>query len=103
MLRAEASQRGPAASQGAASPTRVVRVGTANHPSAAMAGRLAVEAALVETPAATPSCALLFSISRHDPTELLAAVRQSLSAAVPIYGGYAVGIISNDMLGYDGF
>lgn len=87
----------------AAAVDRAVRVGTADHPSTAMAGRLAVEQALDGAPARAPSFALLFSTSRHDPAELLTAVRKSLPEAVPVYGGYAVGIISKDMLGYDGF
>ena len=50
-----------------------------------------------------PAFALLFSTSRHDPIDLLTAVRTVLGADVPVYGGWAVGIISADMLGYDGF
>ena len=80
-----------------------VTVGVADHPDAARAARAATEQALRDGPATTPACALLFSTSRHDPGELLTAVRAGLGADVPIYGGWAVGIISADMLGYDGF
>ena len=80
-----------------------VTVGVGDHPDAAWAARAATEQALRDGPATPPACALLFSTSRHDPGELLTAVRAGLGADVPIYGGWAVGIISADMLGYDGF
>lgn len=80
-----------------------VTVGVADDPDAATAGRVAVEQALREAPTRAPNCALLFSTSRHDPRDLLASVKQALSGEVPVYGGYAVGVISADTLGYDGF
>ena len=80
-----------------------VTVGVGDHPDAALAARGATEQALRDGPATMPACALLFSTSRHDPKEILTAVRAALGADVPIYGGWAVGIISADMLGYDGF
>lgn len=80
-----------------------VTVGVANNPDAARAGRLAVEAARANAPEGAPVCALLFSTSRHDPKELLASVRAALPEGVPVYGGYAVGIIDAETLGYDGF
>jgi class 3 adenylate cyclase len=80
-----------------------ITVGVADAPQTAAAGRQAVERALADAPGRPPDCALLFSTSRHDPGELLAAVRRALPERVPVYGGYAVGIISGDYLGYDGF
>ena len=80
-----------------------VTVGVADHRDAAWAGRVAIAQALRTGPAMPPAFALLFSTSRHDPGELLAAVRAALGTDVPVYGGWAVGIISADMLGYDGF
>jgi class 3 adenylate cyclase/small ligand-binding sensory domain FIST len=78
-------------------------VGFADHPQAGQGGRTAVAQALADAPARPPHCALLFATSRHDPAELLAAVRGALPEGVPVYGGYAVGIVTNDRLGYDGF
>lgn len=84
-------------------PRNRIAVGVADAPAPALAGRTAVERALAEAPGRPPDCALLFSTSRHDPGELLTAVRRALPEGVPIYGGYAVGIITGDYLGYDGF
>jgi len=45
---------------------------------------------------------LLMSTSKQNPERLLAGVR-SVLGAVPVYGGYAVGVITNDRLGYEGY
>ena len=90
-------------SDGARIPRNKVSVGVADHPEAARAGRTAVTQALHDAPDRAPDCALLFATSRHDPAELYAAVHAALPAPVPVYGGYAVGIISESTLGYDGF
>ena len=80
-----------------------ITVGAADDPDAARAGHSAVAQALRGGPGRPPDCALLFATSRHDPVALDAAVRGALPAQVPVYGGYAVGVISADTLGYDGF
>ncbi len=46
--------------------------------------------------------ALMMSTSKQDPKRLLAGVR-SVLGEVPVYGGYAVGIITHDRLGYEGY
>ena len=80
-----------------------VTVGVADHPQAVRVARLAVEQAQLGAPPGPPDCALLFSTSRHDPAELLAALRAALPGDIPVYGGFAVGIIAAGMLAYDGF
>jgi class 3 adenylate cyclase len=80
-----------------------ITVGAANRRETAEAGRLAVQEAMTGAMGRAPDFALLFATSRHDPNELLKAVRAALPENVPVYGGYAVGIITNDALGYDGF
>ena len=90
-------------SQGLQLPGNSVTVGVADERDSGRAGRIAVERALEGAPAGVPHCALLFSTSRHDPAALLASVRDALGGEVPVYGGYAVGIISPQSLGYDGF
>ena len=80
-----------------------VTVGVADDRESSLAGRAAVGRALKGSPEGIPRCALLFSTSRHDPAALLASVREALGYDVPVYGGYAVGIISPETLGYDGF
>jgi len=47
-----------------------------------------------------PAFVLLFSTGRHDPQRLVDGVREVLH--VPVFGGYGVGIITNEHLGYDG-
>ncbi len=84
-------------------PGNVVAVGAADASSTVVAAGRAVEQALAGGPGRPPDCALLFSTSRHDPGELLSAVQNNLPAGVPVYGGFAVGIITRDTLGYDGF
>lgn len=80
-----------------------ITVGAANHRETAEAGRLAVQEAMADAMDRAPDFALLFATSRHDPNELLKAVRSALPEGVPVYGGYAVGIITHSVLGYDGF
>jgi hypothetical protein len=46
---------------------------------------------------------LVFSTSKHDPDALLAGLREVVGPHPRIIGGYAIGIITNDQLGYDGF
>jgi len=46
--------------------------------------------------------ALLFSTARHDQRILREAVVSAIGKPVPIYGGGAVGIITNDYFGYAG-
>lgn len=81
-----------------------VTVGTADNPNTALAGLAAVTQALAGMPpGCVPDGAFLFSTSLHEPHELLRAVRGRLPEGVPVYGGYAVGIIANDFLAYEGF
>lgn len=46
---------------------------------------------------------LLFSTSKHDPTALRDGVRSVVGPAPRIAGGYTVGVITAERLGYDGF
>jgi hypothetical protein len=46
--------------------------------------------------------AVMMSTSKQDPKRLLEGVR-SVLGDVPVYGGYAVGVITNDQLGYEGY
>lgn len=45
---------------------------------------------------------IMMSTSKQDPKRLLAGVR-SVLGDVPVYGGYAVGVITNERLGYEGY
>lgn len=46
--------------------------------------------------------AMLFSTSKHDPRHLRDGVRSVIGADAKLVGGYAVGVITNDRLGYGG-
>jgi hypothetical protein len=67
------------------------------------AGLAAAHAAWQEAGTGQPCLALLFSTSRHDPHVLGAAVREVVGPQARLVGGYAVGIITNDHLAYDGY
>jgi diguanylate cyclase (GGDEF)-like protein len=80
-----------------------VGVGYSDDPDSASAGTLAVRAA-VENSARRDACdvVLLFGTARHDMERLCAAAAAEAGGAARIYGGGAVGIITNDAFGYAG-
>ena len=47
--------------------------------------------------------ALVFTTSKHDPKAIRDGLRAALGPETRIVGGYAVGVITNDYLGYDGY
>src|SRR5262245_31263019 len=67
------------------------------------AGAQAAAAAIDGLRGARCDLVLLFSTSKHDPAALHGGVRSVVGAAPRLLGGYAVGIITNRELGYDGF
>jgi len=80
-----------------------VGVGHSDNPDTISAG---IQAALTAVAQAErgDSCdlVLLFSTARHDPSVLREAVVSVVGESVPIYGGGAAGIITNDYFGYAG-
>lgn len=46
---------------------------------------------------------LIFSTSRHDPHVIHQVIRCHVGSETRVVGGYAVGIITNDYLAYDGY
>ncbi|UQZ87825.1 hypothetical protein C4J81_00760 [Deltaproteobacteria bacterium Smac51] len=80
-----------------------VGIGYGDNPESAIAGREAVRMALRQADRQDPcDMALLFSTVRHDAAVLRAAVAAELGESVPIYGGGAAGVITNDYYGYAG-
>lgn len=78
-------------------------VGYCDNPNSVEAGKAAVKSAFEKSERDdAPSFVLLFSTSSHDTTALFYAVSSSVGKKVPIYGGGAVGIITNDTFGYAG-
>ncbi|MDR1840628.1 MAG: diguanylate cyclase [Holophagales bacterium] len=78
-------------------------VGYSDIPDSAAAGRHAAKNA-VKMAGRKESCdlALLFCTSRHDQKALREAVASVLGNSVPVYGGGAIGVITNDYYGYAG-
>jgi diguanylate cyclase (GGDEF)-like protein len=80
-----------------------VGVGYSDIPDSAAAGRQAVRAALEMSGRQDPcNVVLLFCTARHDPRQLRAAAATEAGASALVYGGGAVGIITNDTFGYAG-
>lgn len=80
-----------------------VGVGYSDNPDSVMGAVEAVSAALKEAGRSGPPClTLLFATARHEAEVLRGAVASVLGPGVPIVGGAAAGVISNDRFGYAG-
>ncbi|MEO5348472.1 MAG: FIST C-terminal domain-containing protein [Magnetococcus sp. YQC-3] len=80
-----------------------VGVGYSEETDSRTAGAQAARQAREQLGAGAISQALLFSTSRHDPAELAQGVRSIIGDDTPLVGGYAVGVITQEALGYDGY
>ena len=80
-----------------------VSVGYSDSPDSKVAGKQAAQAAL-EKSKRNDECSLvlLFSTARHNQTALRDEVAELVGKDCPIYGGGAVGVITNDKFGYAG-
>lgn len=76
-------------------------VGFADNANSFEAGQRAAREAIERSGAATPGLALGFCTGRHDHRACFEGMRSALGPT-PIVGGSAVGIITNDRLGYEG-
>lgn len=65
----------------------------------------AIQAAIAQIGGGNPSVqlALIFSTSRHNPQQIHQAIRAIVGEQTRIIGGYAVGIITQNALAYDGY
>jgi len=80
-----------------------VGVGYSDNPESWEAGLEAAKMAVARAGRAdTCDMALLFSTARQDQAALLGAVASVIGESVPIYGGGAAGVITNDYFGYAG-
>ena len=78
-------------------------VGYSDHPESEVAGVNAAKMALAQAGRSDPcDLAMLFSTARHDQVVLREAVVSVIGDSVPVYGGGAAGIITNDYFGYAG-
>jgi hypothetical protein len=83
---------------------RVARAATAyvDEADAHKAGAEAAAQALAAYGSSEVDVALCFHHGRHDGEEVLSGVHSQLPAGTPVVGGTAMGIITNDDLGYEG-
>lgn len=80
-----------------------VSVSYCDDPNSALAGQTAAQRALSKSNRDTPcNLALLFCTARHNQLVLRQAVSAVIGDTCPIYGGGAVGIITNHDFGYAG-
>ena len=80
-----------------------VGVGFSENPKSREAGIEAAKAAMAETGVSKCNLAMMYSTSKHDPTELRDGVRSAIGPESRLIGGYSNGIITNERLGYDGY
>ena len=79
-----------------------VGVGSSEDTNSRRAGIQAATQAASQLGGAPCDLVLLFATSRHDPKAVAQGVRSVLGPA-RIVGGHAVGVMTNDFLGYDGY
>ena len=83
-------------------PTKV-GVGYSQHANSHEAGAEAARAALRDAVLTSCNLVLLFGTEKHDPVRLRDGVREVVGSAARLIGGYSMGIITRDRLGYDGY
>ncbi len=77
-------------------------VGYSENPNSRDAGVEAAGAALAEAGIETCGLAILYSTPKHDPGQLREGIRAAIGPGASLIGGYAVGIITRNRLGYGG-
>ncbi|HUF50418.1 MAG TPA: FIST N-terminal domain-containing protein [Longimicrobiales bacterium] len=80
-----------------------VGVGWSENANSRQAGAEAASAALQRAGLSRCTLALIFATSKHDPVAFHAGARSVLGSGARVVGGYSVGIITNDFLGYEGY
>jgi hypothetical protein len=80
-----------------------VGVGFSDIPNSEEAGVEAARTAMAHAGVSRCDLAILFSTSKHDPVQLRNGVRSVIGRTSRLVGGYSIGIITRDELGYDGY
>jgi hypothetical protein len=80
-----------------------VGIGFSDLPNSEEAGLEAARAAMAHPGVSSCDLAILFSTSKHDPAQLRNGVRSVIGPTSRLVGGYSIGIITRDKLGYDGY
>jgi len=78
-------------------------VGYSENPKSFDAGIEVASAAMAEAGVDKCDLAIMYSTSKHDPSELRDGVRSKIGPAARLIGGYSIGAITNDKLGYEGY
>jgi len=78
-------------------------VGYSEKPKSYDAGVEATRAAITEAGVSECELAIMYSTSKHEPTELRDGVRSVIGPNARLIGGYAMGAFTKDQLGYDGY
>lgn len=78
-------------------------VGYSEQASSRDAGAEAAQAALDQGSLDACDLALMFATSKHDPVAFRDGVRSVLGPDARLFGGSAVGVITNEKMGYEGF
>ena len=78
-------------------------VGYSETPKSNEAGAEAAQAAMADGGLDRCDLALLYSTEKHDPAQLRDGVRSVVGSDARLIGGYSMGIITKDRLGYDGY
>lgn len=78
-------------------------VGFSESTSSREAGAMAAQAALEQGSLDACDLVLMFATSKHDPVAFRDGVRSVVGPVARLFGGSAVGLITNDHLGYEGF
>lgn len=78
-------------------------VGFSENPKSRDAGVEAASAAMAQAGVSRCNLAIMYSTAKHDPVRLSDGVRSVIGPTARLIGGYAVGIITKDKLGYEGY
>ena len=78
-------------------------VGFSENSNSRLAGAEAARTALREAGAEAGDLVIVFATSKHDPVLLRDGVRSVVGPGARLFGGSAVGIITRDRLGYEGY
>ena len=78
-------------------------VGYSENPKSYDAGAEAASAAMAETGHNKCDLAIMYSTSKHEPTHLRDGARSVIGQAARLIGGYSIGAITKDQLGYEGY
>ena len=78
-------------------------VGFSENPKSGNAGVEAANAAMAEAGVDECDLAIMYSTAKHDPTELRDGVRSVIGPDARLIGGYAIGAITKEKLGYEGY